>query len=122
VTMRAIAAVDTALWDIKAKMAGMPLYELLGGRSRQGVLVYGHANGDDPAKTVDAVGAYIDMGYKAIRVQSGIPGVHLAYGVGRGKLHYEPADAALPTETVWDTPKYLSYTPQLFDRIRCTYG
>src|SRR5437762_13504970 len=46
VTMRAIAAVDVALWDIKAKALGAPLYDLLGGRSRDGVLVYGHANGE----------------------------------------------------------------------------
>ena len=81
VTMRAIAAVDVALWDIKAKMAGMPLYQLLGGRSRDGVMVYGHANGSDIAETVDAVGAYIDRGYKAIRAQTGVPGVKDAYGV-----------------------------------------
>src|ERR1044072_3781578 len=111
VTMRAIAAVDVALWDIKAKLAGMPLYEVLGGRSRQGILVYGHASGSDIAETVDAVGHYIDMGYKAIRAQSGVPALHLTYGVGRVKLHYEPPDAALPTETVWDTPKYLGYAP-----------
>ena len=97
VTMRAIAAVDMALWDIKGKMAGMPLYDLLGGRSRERVMVYGHANGADIDETVDAVGQYIDMGYKAIRAQTGVPGIKDAYGVGRGKLYYEPADAELPS-------------------------
>ncbi len=122
VTMSAIAAVDTALWDIKGKMAGMPLYQLLGGRSRDGVLVYGHANGRDLAETVDAVGKYIEMGYRAIRAQSGIPGIEKAYGIGRGDMYYEPADARLPTQTVWDTPKYLNFVPKLFDKLRETYG
>jgi len=122
VTMSAIAAVDTALWDIKAKMANMPLYDLLGGKSREGVLVYGHANGADLGETVEAVGRYIDMGYKAIRAQSGIPGIKDAYGVGRGKLFYEPADASLPSETVWDTTKYMNFVPKLFERLRDTYG
>ena len=122
VTMRAIAAVDVALWDIKAKMAGMPLYQLLGGRSRDGVMVYGHANGRDIAETVDAVGEYIAMGYKAIRAQTGIPGVKDAYGVGKGRLHYEPADAALPSETGWDTRQALNTVPRLFEKLRETYG
>src|ERR1044072_3634145 len=74
VTMSAIAAVDTALWDIKGKVARLPIYELLGGASRDGVMVYGHANGTDIAETVDEVARYIDMGYKAIRAQPGIPG------------------------------------------------
>src|SRR5690606_25090727 len=122
VTMSAIAAVDTALWDIKGKIAGLPLYQLVGGRSRDRVLVYGHANGRDLEKTVAAVGKYIDMGYKAIRAQSGIPGLKDVYGVGHGKLYYEPADARLPTQTVWDTPKYLSFAPKLFEKLRDTYG
>jgi L-alanine-DL-glutamate epimerase-like enolase superfamily enzyme len=45
VTMTAIAAIDVALWDIKGKAAGMPVYELLGGAAREGVMVYGHASG-----------------------------------------------------------------------------
>jgi len=122
VTMRAIAAVDVALWDLKAKAANMPLYDLLGGKSRDGVMVYGHANGDDLDSTVEAVGEYLKLGYKAVRAQSGVPGVKLAYGVGRGKLHYEPADAALPTETVWNTARYLDFAPMLFAALRNAFG
>lgn len=120
--MSAIAAVDTALWDIKAKAASMPLYQLLGGRSRDRILVYGHANGADIAQTVDEVGRYIALGYKAVRAQSGIPGVDGAYGVGRGSMFYEPADAALPTSTVWNTPAYLNFAPKLFEALRLAYG
>src|ERR1700682_3083945 len=74
VTMTAIAAVDMALWDIKGKALNTPVYNLLGGKSRSGVLVYGHANGRDIAETSDEVAKYIDLGYKAVRAQSGIPG------------------------------------------------
>jgi len=122
VTMSAIAAVDVALWDIKAKMAGMPLVDLLGGRSREGVLVYGHANGADIAETVDEVGRYIGLGYRAIRAQSGVPGLATSYGVGRGKLFYEPAGVGLPSEDVWDTRKYLNFAPKLFEALREAYG
>ena len=122
VTMTAIGAVDTALWDIKAKRAGMPLYQLLGGASRDAVLVYGHASGRDIAETVAAVGRYIDLGYKAIRAQSAIPGSKGTYGVGGGDLYYEAADQALPAESRWSTAKYLEFVPKLFEAVRKAYG
>ena len=122
VTMSAISAVDTALWDIKAKAAGMPLYELLGGASRDGVLVYGHANGRDIEECLAEVEHYQELGYKAIRAQCGIPGLASTYGVAKHKMYYEPADAELPSENLWSTEKYLDFAPKLFERLRRHFG
>ncbi|MCQ8186091.1 D-mannonate dehydratase ManD [Parvularcula maris] len=122
VTMSAIAGVDTALWDIKAKMANMPLYQLLGGRSRDRVLVYGHANGRDLEHTIEEMQRYREMGYRAIRLQSGVPGLQTAYGVSKDSLFYEPASDALPEEQVWDTARYLAFAPKLFERAREAAG
>jgi len=122
VTMCAIGAVDTALWDIKAKAAGMPLYQLLGGKSRDSVMVYGHANGSDIEETVDEVAKYISLGYRAIRAQTGVPGLDSTYGVSADKMYYEPADADLPSENTWSTERYLDHTPLLFERLRDSFG
>ncbi|MEM9839344.1 MAG: D-mannonate dehydratase ManD [Pseudomonadota bacterium] len=122
VTMTAISGIDQALWDIKAKMAGMPLYQLLGGRSRDRVLVYGHANGRDIDHTIEQVLKYKEMGYEAIRAQSGVPGLDTAYGVGKGDMYYEPADSTLPEVQVWDTRAYLRFVPKLFEKVRDAVG
>jgi mannonate dehydratase len=122
ITMAAIGAVDTALWDIKAKQANLPLYQLLGGASREGVMVYGHANGETIEETIAEARKYQAMGYKAIRLQTGIPGMKSTYGVSRDKLFYEPADAANPTENVWSTVKYLPMVPKLFEAARAALG
>jgi len=122
VTMSAIAAVDTALWDLKAKIAGLPLYQLLGGRSRTGVTVYGHANGRDIDETVAEVLRYQALGYRAIRAQSGVPGLGTTYGVSRDKMFYEPADADLPSEHRWSTERYLDHVPKLFAALRDRIG
>jgi mannonate dehydratase len=122
VTMTAIAAIDVALWDIKAKALNVPLYQLIGGRSRDRVLVYCHANGRDLQEAVEDVGRHVERGYRAVRVQSGIPGLEATYGVAKDDRKYEPATEGLPQEMVWSTEKYLNYLPKLMRRVRETYG
>lgn len=122
VTMAAIGAVDTALWDIKGKSLNTPVYQLLGGASREGVLVYGHANGADIDQTITAVSRYLGFGYKAVRAQCGVPGLPGTYGVGRGQMYYEPAEKGLPPENVWSSELYLNSVPELFRRLRAEFG
>jgi mannonate dehydratase len=122
VTMAAIGAVDTALWDIKGKALGVPVYQLLGGASRDAVMVYGHANGADVEETVAAVKHYLELGYLAVRAQSGVPGLASTYGVGRGKMYYEPAEKGLPPENAWSSELYMNSAPKLFERLRAEFG
>jgi mannonate dehydratase len=121
VTMTAIGAVDTALWDVKAKALGAPLHQLLGGASRDGVLVYGHASGTTIDETVEAVGRYVGRGYKAVRAQCGVPGIPHAYGIGTGDT-YEPAVAGAAPEERWSSERYLDFIPAVFERLRAEFG
>ncbi len=122
VTMSAIAAVDTALWDLKAKAAGLPLYQLLGGASRERVRVYAHANGRDIDETIAELQRHAALGYTAIRVQSGVPGLRKVYGVADDGKPYEPATRGLPVEQDWDSGKYLRHVPELFEAARAAVG
>jgi mannonate dehydratase len=122
VTMTAISAVDVALWDIKGKALNTPLYNLLGGKSRNGVLVYTHANGRDISEAVDSVRQQIAGGYLAVRAQAGVPGIASSYGVPKTGKPYEPAERGLPSETLWSTEKYLNFVPSLFERLRVEIG
>ncbi|PKP94507.1 MAG: bifunctional D-altronate/D-mannonate dehydratase [Alphaproteobacteria bacterium HGW-Alphaproteobacteria-16] len=122
VTMTSIAAVDMALWDIKGKVAGLPVYQLLGGAARKGCMVYGHANGRDIAETIDNARRYAEQGYQAIRLQSGVPGLASTYGVSGDHYFYEPADGDLPTENTWSTVKYMRTVPALFEAARDALG
>ncbi len=122
VTMAAIGAIDMALWDIKGKAFNTPLYNLLGGKSREGVMVYAHANGKDIDHALEDVAKHKEMGYKAIRVQSGVPGISSTYGVPKGPGRYEPAERGLPSEYEWATEPYLHHVPKLFARAREEFG
>jgi mannonate dehydratase len=119
--MAAISAVDTALWDIKGKVLGVPVYQLLGGASRDGAMVYCHASGDTIDAAVEAAGRYIAAGFRAVRAQCGVPGVAAAYGIAKAGF-YEPATRGLPLEAVWNTGPYLEIVPLLFERLRREFG
>lgn len=119
VTMAAIGGVDLALWDIKGKAAGMPVYQLLGGAARERVLTYTHATGWDVPELLDSVDARCEQGYRAVRVQSGVPGLDKVYGVTRGAASYEPAGRGIgPAEEIWDTAAYLRHAPGVLTQVR----
>lgn len=82
VLMTALAGIDTALWDIKGKRAGLPVYSLLGGKTRDGVLAYTHAGGRDFVQVEDDVRKKIERGFKVVRCQVSIPGTVGTYGAG----------------------------------------
>jgi len=122
VSMTAVSAIDMALWDIKGKALNTPLYNLIGGKSRDKVLVYCHSYGKDIAEAINDVGKHIEKGFRAVRVQSGIPGIEHTYGVPKDNKPYEPAQIGLAHEEIWDTSRYLNFVPELFKKVRETFG
>jgi len=86
------------------------------------VMVYGHANGKDVDETIANALAYKEQGYRAIRLQSGVPGLASTYGVSKDRYFYEPADADLPTENVWSSEKYMRSVVPLFEKAREALG
>jgi mannonate dehydratase len=118
----ALGAIDVALWDIKGKEAGMPVYALLGGPCRAAVLCYAHAGGADLAALEDSVRGYMEEGYQVIRCQLG------AYG-GGGFL--DPEQAKLPRNAwpenqpqarIFDDEAYLENIPRMFEYLRSKIG
>jgi len=124
VSIAAISAIDMALWDIKGKLAKMPVYQLLGGKSRKGVRVYVHANGETIDEVLHNLGDYIKQGYKAVRLQCSLPNSRGTYGTMEGKKNYYElqGNRPLPPENEWSTSKYLNFIPQLFKKAREKFG
>jgi mannonate dehydratase len=109
----AISGIDQALWDIKGKIAGMPLYQLLGGKTRQGAAVYVHADGDDALEVEDNVRRLIDEGFHYIRIQMG------GYG-GKNIDHPKPENA--PKGNYYDPRAYSRNMLEMIEHIRVQLG
>jgi mannonate dehydratase len=105
------------LWDIAGKRAGMPVYELLGGRLRGAVPVYLHASGPDIGSTLDDAERLREQGYRYVRLQTGQPGLG-AYGATGTAGGYPGA----PYPDGWDVQHYLAQTPKLFAAARERFG
>ena len=119
----AMSGIDMALWDIKGKLAGMPVYQLLGGKVREAAWVYVHASGNDFAEVEEDVQKYLDQGFRYIRCQVAVPNSS-TYGVGHkdGGLGTHRTPHLNPRQDPWDPAAYVRIVPRLFDHIRTRFG
>lgn len=124
INMACIGAVDMALWDIMGKAAGLPVYQLLGGKSRKAVGVYAHATGNTVEDTLNRMDELLGQGFRAVRLQTSVPGLEGSYGVlGDKKDYFElQNDRPLPPELPWSTRKYMNSIEELFSEARRRFG
>jgi len=119
--MNAISGVDMVLWDIKGKRAGMPVYQLLGGKCRVAAPVYRHASGNTFEEVTQKVKAFIDEGYKHVRIQVAVPG-QSAYGAKAGETP-PPLDGEGHFEgRTFEPSAYCRVVPRLFEHVRRELG
>jgi mannonate dehydratase len=116
----ALSGVDQALWDIKGRQAGMPVYQLLGGKMREAAASYTSIGGNEVAQIVDGARKAMALGYRHVRVQIGVPGMS-GYGVGSGGAN-EPKVAALHSDPVYEPAPYIRRTVNMLFEVRKQLG
>ena len=117
----ALSGVDMALWDIKGKRAGMPVYELLGGKCRMSAATYVHASGAEPTEVVDKARAYLEQGYRHIRMQVEVPG-QATYGTNSDLQVERAVDGPTSPHNVFEPADYVRLAPRLFEYARRELG
>src|SRR5947199_8077689 len=117
----AISGVDQALWDIKGRQAGMPVYELLGGKCRRGAMIYSHASGREIPETLDQARKIMARGIKAVRLQVGVPGM-AAYGAGAAPVNSPQSPNIEPQDEMFEPEPYVRRALALFEAARKELG
>jgi mannonate dehydratase len=118
VVNNAISGVDQALWDIKGRQAGMPVYQLLGGKCREAADLYGHASGAEIQQVIDNAKNYISQGFRHVRVQVGVPGME---GYGAGGQGTAPLTGLTPGP-IFEPAFYVRRAMKLFEACRTQLG
>lgn len=113
----AISGVDEALWDIKGKLAKMPLYSLIGGKAREGIELYRHADGGSYEEVKECIARYIEEGYRNIRCHMGTYG-----GNFNGKRQQMVKPEGAPKGAYFHPKMYMDSVIKLFERVRTDFG
>jgi len=114
-----ISGLDQALWDIKGKRANMPVYQLLGGKSRFAVDCYAHANGNSPEAVATDVQKFMEKGFRHIRIQQGGYGLT---GVAAAKPDFKEAGYGYEGDQFMNDHAYLQSVPKMFETVRKVCG
>jgi mannonate dehydratase len=114
----ALSGIDMALWDIKGKRAGMPLYQLLGGKCREAVPLYTHASGDSLSEVEESALRIMEQGFRYVRVQMGIAGLAT---YGSKSIHTTMALDPHQART-WEPTPYVRSVPKLLEYLRLKLG
>jgi mannonate dehydratase len=121
VLTNALSGVDMALWDIKGKRAGMPVYQLLGGKCRTAVPVYRHASGTTVEQVAERTKAFMAEGAKYVRIQVAVPG-QSTYGARAGEQPPPLDGEGHFAGRTFEPAAYRRILPKLFEHVRKECG